>query len=322
LSPLRFVVRAFEPNFSRSNVSRAIAPQRSHVAWLHDANQLGRERGAFVLLSGRVRFALISDVHFGPRAYHDGKLRKLTDRAAELSERFVERMNSVDKPELVVNLGDVIEDKTRPADLAEYARFVGILDGLEAEVRHVAGNHDQINLSQQDLCDLWRHTGELYYSFDLGGFHFLVLRTDEIRNTAIHLPAEQIEFARRDLEATQLASIVLMHHPASEQQLDGNRWFQRAPHLCRVVERGALRKVLEASGKVQAVFNGHVHWNHLDVIRGIPYVTVQSLTENLDDDAPGRAAAAYAVCDIDERRLIVHVRGEETARYQVERTTR
>jgi hypothetical protein len=172
------------------------------------------------------------------------------------------------------------------------------------------------------LCDLWGHSGELYYSFDFGGLHFLVLRTDEVRDTAVHLPAEQLEFTRADLAGTRLPSIVLMHHPASEQRLEGNRWFERAPHVCRVVERGALRKVLEASGKVLGVFNGHVHWNHFDVIRGIPYVTLQSLTENLDDDAPGRPAAAYAVCDVDERRLLVNVSGEEMARYQVEHSAR
>ncbi|MFZ5896491.1 MAG: metallophosphoesterase family protein [Myxococcota bacterium] len=265
-----------------------------------------------------MRFALISDVHFGPRAYHDGKLRKLTDRAGELTARFVERMNSSARPELVFNLGDVIEDANRERDLEEYGRFVSILDGLDARVQHVAGNHDQINLSADDLRGLWRHSGDLFYSFDFGGVHFVVLCTQEIKDRAVHLPAGQIAFVERDLAATTLPSIVLMHHPASEQRVQGNRWFERAPHLCRVVERGALRKVLEASGKVIAVFNGHVHWNHLDVIRGIPYVTLQSLTENLDDDAPGRPAAAYAVCDIDERRLVVDICGEETARYQFE----
>ena len=55
------------------------------------------------------------------------------------------------------------------------------------------------------------------------------------------------------------------------------------------------------SGRVRAVFNGHLHWNHLDVIAGIPYVTVQSLIENLDDDAPGRPAAAHAVVRADRR---------------------
>ncbi|MGC4091711.1 MAG: metallophosphoesterase [Polyangiaceae bacterium] len=265
-----------------------------------------------------MRFALITDVHFGPRAFYDGKLRKLTDRAGELSTRFVERMNAVEKPELVVNLGDVIEDADRERDLDEYAKFVSILGGLDATVRHVAGNHDQVNLSAADLCGLWGHTGELFYSFDLGGVHFVALRTDEVKDKGVHLPPEQIDFVARDLAATRSPSIVLMHHPASEQRLHGNRWFERAPHLCRVAERGALRKVLEASGKVVAVFNGHVHWNHLDVIRGIPYITLQSLTENLDDDAPGRPASAHAVCDLDERRLQVEIRGEESARYQFE----
>jgi len=265
-----------------------------------------------------MRFALLTDVHFGPRAYHEGKLRKLTDRAGELTLRFVERMNAHERPELVVNLGDVIEDANRERDLEEYAKFVGHLRGLDARVQHVAGNHDQINLTADDLRSLWGHSGELFYSFDFGGVHCVVLCTDEVKDQAVHLPASQLEFIEQDLSATRLPSIVLMHHPASEQRVQGNRWFERAPHLCRVVERGALRKVLEASGKVVAVFNGHVHWNHFDVIAGIPYITLQSLIENLDDDAPGRAAAAYAVCDLDERRLVVTVYGAEQLRYQVE----
>jgi 3',5'-cyclic-AMP phosphodiesterase len=85
-----------------------------------------------------------------------------------------------------------------------------------------------------------------------------------------------------------------------------------------VAERQQLRAVVEASGKVVAVFNGHVDWNHLDVIADIPYITLQSLTENLDDDAPGRPARAWAVCDLDERRLVIRVYGEEPQRYQLE----
>lgn len=273
------------------------------------------EHGA---LSLRVRIALITDVHFGPRAYHEGKLRKLTDQAGALSRAFVERMQREDKPELVINLGDVIEDANREQDLLHYAEFVNILGGLSARVVHVAGNHDQINLSEADLCKLWGHTGRLFYSFDQGGVHFVVLQTDEVRDTAIHLAAEQIEFVRTDLAATQLPTLIFMHHPASDQLLVGNRWFERAPHVCRVAERKALRSVIEASGKVLAVFNGHVHWNHLDVIAGVPYVTLQSLIENLDADAPGRAAAAHAVVDIEPRRLLVDVRGQEPIRYQFE----
>jgi hypothetical protein len=51
------------------------------------------------------------------------------------------------------------------------------------------------------------------------------------------------------------------------------------------------------------------------VIGGIPYVTLQSLIENVDDDAPGRAAAAWALVEVEARRLTVRVAGLEPARY-------
>jgi 3',5'-cyclic-AMP phosphodiesterase len=265
-----------------------------------------------------MRFALVSDVHFGPNAYHDGKLRKLTHRAPELLAGVVERLNRDEKPELVVNLGDAIEDKGHAEDLEEYARFVAVLGGSPARLLHVAGNHDQVNLSDQELCDLWGHEGELHYSRDIGGVHFAILRTVEQKDVAIHVPEEQLAWLEADLAAASAPAIVLMHHPASDMRLEGNRWFEKYPHICRVSGRKRLRAVIEASAKVVAVFNGHVHWNHLDVINGIPYVTLQSMIENLDDDAPGRAAGAYAVCDIDERRLVVRVLGAETMRYQFE----
>jgi 3',5'-cyclic-AMP phosphodiesterase len=265
-----------------------------------------------------VRFALITDVHFGPPASFGGKLRKLSHGASSLTERFVRRMNDVERPELVVNLGDVIEDVDREADLRNYRHFVDILGGLEAPVLHVAGNHDFAHLSESDLSDLWSHDGALYYSRDVGGVHFCVLHTIETKDVAVRLPEAQLDWLRSDLERAELPCVVLMHHPASETQLVGNRWFENAPHICRIAERRKLRAVIEATKKVVAVFNGHVHWNHLDVIAGIPYVTLQSLIENLDEDAPGRPAAAWAVCDLTEHRLNVDVHGAEPVRYQFE----
>jgi Icc protein len=266
-----------------------------------------------------MRFALISDVHLGPAASHQGKLRKLTHRSEELVQAFVRRMRDDLNPDLVINLGDVIEDESAAKDRERYGSFVAKLREIGKPVLHVAGNHDTINLTAEELCSMWGNTAEATYSKDLGGVHFAVLRTIEHRDERIELPAEQLSWLEGDLARTSLPSVVLMHHPASEMRLEGNRWFEKRPNLCRVVERRALRDVVQRSGKVLAVFNGHVHWNHFDVIGGIPYITLQSLIENLDDDAPGRAAAAYAVCDLDERRLVVTVYGAEQQRYQVER---
>ncbi len=52
-----------------------------------------------------------------------------------------------------------------------------------------------------------------------------------------------------------------------------------------MAERRALQRVVAEAPRVVAVFNGHVHWNHFDVISGVPYITLQSLIENLDRGA-------------------------------------
>jgi hypothetical protein len=170
-------------------------------------------------------------------------------------------------------------------------------------------------MRRQNLSPCCAHS----VSCDLGDVHWVALRTVDEPGRAIHLPTAQLVWLVEDLATAPCPTIVLLHHPASEMRLDGNHWFEGRAHRCLVAERQQFRAIVEASGKVVAVFNGHAHWNHLDVIAGIPYVTLQSLTENLDDDAPGRPANAWAVCDLDARRLVIRVHGEEPQHYQIER---
>ncbi len=262
----------------------------------------------------------VTDLHFGPAAYHDGKLRKLTHHAADLTRGVVRAMNETVKPDLFVNLGDDIEDESRAADLARYTECQDILRTANAELVNVAGNHDTIHLTRDDLAHVWRHEGPLHYSLDRGGHHLVVLHTFERKDVDVRIPHAQLEWLEKDLAHTSLPVIVLMHHTASDQDLEDSFWFKGLAHLALVQERAELRKVLEASRKVRAVFNGHVHRNHLDVINGIPYVTIQSLIENLDEDAPGRPAASYAVAKVDARRIVVRVHGNDPARYQFDAT--
>jgi 3',5'-cyclic AMP phosphodiesterase CpdA len=263
---------------------------------------------------------IVTDLHFGPEAWFEGKLRKLTHLGPALATDFVKRMNDVVHPDLVVNLGDDIEDESREADLARYGQCQAILRGSRAPVVNVAGNHDLVHLNRDDLNRAWGRTGPLYYSFDVGGWHFVVLHTIERKDVDVRIPETQLEWLRADLghAGSGAPTAVLMHHSASEQSLDDSRWWPGRSHLALVQERVALRRIFKESGRVRAVYNGHLHWNHLDVIDGIAYVTVQSLIENVDDDAPGRPAAAHAVVTLTRERMIVRVHGEDRARYQVE----
>ena len=260
----------------------------------------------------------VTDLHFGPAAYHDGKLRKLTHHAAELTRGVVRAMNEVIRPDLLVNLGDDIEDESRAADLARYTECQDLLRAADAELVNVAGNHDTIHLNRDDLAKIWRREGPLFYAFDRAGFHLVVLHTHERKDVDVRIPEAQLVWLKDDLARTSLPVVVLMHHPAGEQDLSDSFWFKGAAHLALVKERAELRRILEESGKVRVVFNGHVHRNHLDVIRGIPYVTLQSLVENLDEDAPGRPAAAHAFARFDGARCEVRVLGNDPARYHFE----
>jgi len=261
---------------------------------------------------------IVTDLHFGPEARWHGKLRKLTHQAGDLARDFVRQMNAEVRPDLVVNLGDDIEDESREADLARYRECQSILRGSNAPLVNVAGNHDMVHLNREDLNGFWQRTGPLYYSIDLHGWHLVVLHTLEKQDVEIRVPEPQLEWLRADLAATRAPTVVLMHHSASEQTLDDSRWWPGRAHVALVKERAELRRIFETSGRVRAVFNGHLHWNHLDVIAGIPYVTLQSLIENLDEDAPGRPAASCAVVRLSDRRMVLRVRGNDPARYQVE----
>jgi|HubBroStandDraft_4_1064222.scaffolds.fasta_scaffold357525_1 Icc protein len=269
-------------------------------------------------MSRDVTLGIVTDLHFGPEATYGGKLRKLTHLAGGLARDFVRRMNDEVRPDLVINLGDDIEDESREADLARYEECQTILRGAHAPLVNVAGNHDLIYINRDDLNRLWQRSGPLFYAFDRGGWHFVVLHTIERKDIDVRVPETQFEWLRGDLLVPGPPTIVLMHHSASEQSLDDSRWWPGRAHLALVKERVELRRIFEKSGRVRAVFNGHLHWNHFDVISGIPYVTVQSLIENVDDDAPGRPAAAHAIVTLSERRMVVRVRGNDPARYQVE----
>jgi predicted phosphodiesterase len=260
--------------------------------------------------------ALITDLHFGPAAFHESKLRKLTHHAATLTREVLAQLHDERCPDLLVNLGDDIEDENRELDLARYSECQTILRSAKSELINVVGNHDTIHLNRDEIARIWGRQGPLFYSMDRGGFHLVILHTMERKDIDVRIPSAQLEWLRTDLARTTLPVVIFMHHSAGEQDFHDSRWFRNAAHLALVEERAQLREILEASGKVRVVFNGHVHRNHLDVIRGIPYVSVQSLIENLDDDAPGRAAAAYARVTLDTNAIDVRVLGNDPARYR------
>lgn len=271
-----------------------------------------------------LKIGVITDIHLGPPAWFKGQLRKITHQALPLTHQFVRAMNDSFQPDLVFNLGDAVQDTDDDQDLANYHAVFDALDALHAPCYPAAGNHDLIRLRPPQLLERWRRyphlqqlttlqAGHLYYTFQAHGWDFIVLHSHERTMRYIWLDLAQLQWLQRTLQRIDGPAIVLLHHSLADQDTKENHWFRDHPHLALIRERHAARTLLEQSGKVRAVLNGHLHWNNLTVHNNIPYLTLQSPIENMTGDE--RPCGAWSTVLLDTDRIEVQVGGLDPAHH-------
>jgi len=257
----------------------------------------------------RVRFAVITDIHFGTLGYSkEGILAKLGTRAPRLLRAFVRRMNKEVKPAFVVQMGDIIEDKTPNADRVHIREAIQILKGLRCPLYHTIGNHDLRNITLKTFKDL---TGikNSYYSFDAGGIRGIVLFSDDRNKKKPVISPAQCRWLARNLKGCALPTIIFLHHSLGEE-VAGNVWFAHLPHRALVQERKRVRKMLAMSGDVRTVVSRHLHWNKKETFTDIPYFTIQSLVENFRGNRT--PSASYAIVEIAAHSIKIRVEGNDS----------
>ena len=230
-----------------------------------------------------VRFGLVTDLHYadiepwpghGERSrYFRESLRKLDDAIVAFNGR---------KTDFVIELGD-FKDKTKGHDetLHALARIEQSFSRFQGPRYHVAGNHDFDCISPEEFFSRTPNNGTVtekgWYSFVTGGVTFVVLNAcftsdgkPYCRNnpwTDANIPAEEMEWLRRELSAAKGHVVVFCH-----QRLDPSA---ERHHLIK--NAAAVRETLEKSGKVRAVVMGHQHGGGQSVVNGIPYYCLRAM---------------------------------------------
>ncbi len=239
--------------------------------------------------ASRLRVGLVTDLHFADKPPAGTRYYRETPGKLEEAARQFEQ----DRPTFLVELGDLI-DAADSVDLEQsYLRTINREFSAICNDRHyVLGNHCVDTLTKEEfLAGVQQEKS--YYSFDRGGIHFIVLdacfRSDgepygrkNSQWTDANIPAAELEWLGVDLMATDRPVIVFAH-----QRLDVTKSHSVKNHA-------DVRKVLEASGKVLAVFQGHSHQNDLNEIAGIHYCTLVAMVEGSGNENNG-----YSFMDIE-----------------------
>lgn len=222
-----------------------------------------------------VRIGILTDLHYADK--EPTKTRFYRETPAKLAEA-VERFNQ-EKPDFIVELGDLIDlAASVEQEIAWLQEIEKVFAKATAPRHYVLGNHCVATLTKEEFAAHTAASKVAHYSFDQGGTHFVVLdacyRSDgtpygrgNAEWTDANIPASQLAWLAADLAKAPHRVVVFAH-----QRLDDS-----GKHSVR--NAAAVRKVLEKSGKVNAVFQGHSHQNDLQEIAGIPYVTLAALIE-------------------------------------------
>jgi len=235
-----------------------------------------------------LRIGLVTDVHYADKGTHG--TRHYRDSLAKLSAA-IRRFNEANC-DFVIELGDFIDAADSvDRELGYLKRIENVYARAHCPRHHVLGNHCVYTLTKEQFLTQCGQE-KPYYSFDVKRFHFIVLdacfRHDgqpygkrNFEWTDANIPQTELEWLEADLKQARYPTIAFVH-----QRLDVDNHYG-------IKNQADVRKRLEASGKVLAVFQGHNHINDLKEINGIHYCTLAAMVEG-----PVAGNNAYGLMDL------------------------
>lgn len=259
-----------------------------------------------------MRIGLISDIHYGIEAPYQGVVRKLCSHAHRCTQTALANFRDAGVS-VIVQQGDLIEDRSLDEDEKHFRHALTWFENAPCPVYHLIGNHDQERLPESRVEKMI--SAPLFWERQIETYRLVGLFAHSSHHRNHTISDEQCLWLKT-LLSRKTPTLVFSHVPLDEQNLTGNFWYEQYPQDAFVANRLQVRRILEESRCVHGVFQGHVHQNRFEQIHGIPYFTLQSLVENLDNR--GTCSESYAIVEASTNRLEMRVFGRDEAEYSVE----
>ena len=249
--------------------------------------------------------ALITDIHFGEdRGFV---------RGSQFENMFRHFSAGVERetPDLIVELGDRINDLDAEIDRERIETVAGLFSQLRPASFHLMGNHDIGHISADENAEILG-CPKGSHVLDKNGYRMVFWNPDPSLEGPADIPpnpaGDALDWLKMELDGADKPVILFSHYPLDGTPLTGNPYFEdKYKAIAYYPDTGRIRQAIEASGRVVACFNGHTHWFSHKFIDGIHYVTVPSFSETAF--TYGEISHNYAIAKFEDTMLSLDIYG-------------
>jgi len=223
-----------------------------------------------------LKICVFADLHYRPGKWTNSENTSFLEQILDRARR--------ERCDFTIHLGDFMHGVQSAAEKAHLKLY----NDFRIPGYHILGNHDQDANSWRETCEAYRMPGG-YYSFDKGGFRFVVLDPNyfcnepgvfihhdngnyfkRAKNSTINwIPPHEMEWLRDAILNSSLPCVVLSHQSLER----GNGAPVMNAREVREVFNEANRR---RPGAVRLVVNGHMHCDNLRILDNILYWDVNS----------------------------------------------
>lgn len=229
-----------------------------------------------------MKIGLFTDPHYCT------KIRTCRTRRPRLSFGKIKaamRYFKENEADMVICLGDLVDDsRTRKKNVKKIKEISSLIHSFGIPFLCMMGNHDYYNFTKEEFGEL---TGGSVPPFELtfDDATLVFLDANYYENGESYSP-KNVDWTKTFLPSDQLAALsdILSRDKKervfvfSHQNLD----HDVEPHHI-IADSDKIRALIEKSGKVERVFQGHYHKGHDNVINGIPYHTLPAMCEGKEN---------------------------------------
>lgn len=240
------------------------------------------------------RLAFVTDIHHGADTPS-----KQGSAALKLLEEF-RRFATEAKADAVIDMGDRISDVGREQDLRLQREVADAFAAFALPRFHIVGNHDRDHLSVADNEEIFGQDLS-HRAIDLGPWRVVFWQADTLirRPGGFLYSEEDVTWLAATVAAADRPLLLVSHVPVSGHSQVGNYYFEQNPQRATYPNAARLRTILRSATVPVAWIAGHVHWNTVTKVDGIPHLTLQSLTETFTTG--GEAAGSFGLLELSDR---------------------